>query len=238
MQNKISKAKTKLKNALSFARLKTKQTLRHLTQKDFIHVFGDSHSLVFQHEIFQIHYIGPATAHNLHSEQSATKSKQQIENTLNNLPKTKKAYALFVFGEIDARIHIYNTHKKKNIPTDDAIHTTLTNYVSYLETLKKTYPHITLMAFNVIPQGEQGNYYNYPFYADRKTRQEITVKMNTKLKELAKEKNIIFIETFDILLEPSGERKKEYIFDEIHFNNGIIPYITEEIKRKVPDFRT
>jgi lysophospholipase L1-like esterase len=223
----------KFKNGLSLAKIIAKQKLRILHNQPIIHIIGDSHALLFQHELFKIHYIGPATAYNLLSLKSSNQSKQKTIEVLDNLKKLRDPLVMFVLGEIDSRIHIYKTHKAKNIPLPQVIEQTAHRYITHLQELQKLYPHINFMLFNVLPPGEQGNFYNYEHYADRPTRLTITEQFNQKLQELTTQHQIPFIQTYHELINKNKDRLAELIFDDIHFNNKIIPFIIKDIQEKL-----
>jgi hypothetical protein len=229
MQKAISTVIRKYKNGISYLKIQVKQKIRILQNKEIIHVFGDSHSLLFQHELFKIHYIGPATAYNLGSEKSSNKSMEKISNELKTIPNNKPQKIVFVFGEIDARIHIYKIHKEKNIDIDSVIEKTSEQYIKCINKLRSMFPEFTFIVFNVLPPGEQGNYYNYRFYADRDTRLKITRKLNEKLLEITKKNDIKFVTLFDALIDSQGNRIKELIFDDIHYSNKIVKYVIKEL---------
>ena len=54
-------------------------------------------------------------------------------------------------------------------------------------------------------------------------------KMNKPLEEYAKLTDIKCINIYNKLIDESGERKRKYIFDDVHFNKKIIPHIFENI---------
>jgi hypothetical protein len=223
---------TRLQNGLKVVIRLLLQRWRILRKQTVIHVFGDSHSLLFQHPAFFIHYVGPSTAFNLRSDTSSTQSKKKIFDTLAGLDHTSRQFLMFVFGEIDARIHVYNIHKQKNRAIVDVIDATIESYEMFLREVVSVYPKCTFLVCAVVPAGEQGNYYNYPYYASRDERVEITRLMNESLERMCLRHSWTFVNVNHLLVESDGSRKKEYVFDDIHFSDRIVPFIVDDLKTK------
>lgn len=228
----IEKYKKKIKNGFSYLVINVLRKVRIVRGLPTVHVIGDSHSLLFNDPLFQIHYVGPATAYNLISNSSTNHSKQKIYEILKKLPKNKKNILLFVFGEIDCRIHIYKISKERKVSLKNVIRDTATTYINNIKDFNKKFNHIQVVIFNVLPQGEQANYYQVKYYSSRKTRMMITRELNILLEKFCKKNTIPFIKVFDKLVDSKDERKKEFIFDEVHFNSKIIPFIINEMKDK------
>lgn len=219
----------KFKGIIFFSFLGLKQSLRKILHRNIYHVIGDSHSLNFIHDQFIIHHVGPATAYKLNFEESTTNSKKKVINILNKIYKKKPINVIFVFGELDARIHIYKISKEKNINIKTLIKKTIVSYMDFLNLIKKRFPLVNIYIFNVLPQGEERNVYKFSYYATFGKRKEIAENMNELLAKYAKLNNVKFIDIYSKLIDINGNRKKEYIFDDVHFNRKIIPYITNYI---------
>lgn len=125
----------KIKHYVFFSSLSLKRIIRKFKGEPIIHVIGDSHSLLFQHDLFIIHHIGPATAFKLSSNISTTDSKKKSWHILQSLSKNNRNIVLLVFGEIDCRIHIYNASIKQNIPLEVAVQNTISAYSIFLKEL-------------------------------------------------------------------------------------------------------
>lgn len=220
------------KHILFFSYLELKRKYRRVCGLPIIHVFGDSHSLLFQHELFTIHHMGPATAFKLSANKSTTNAKQKINNSLKEFPVDKKNYFLFVFGEIDCRIHINKASKIKKISITQAISQTVRAYGEFLIETKKIFPRSIIMVLNVLPSGEQENIYDVKHYPSRDLHLEIVKKFNKELKIFCEKHDLVFLEVFDELLDKKGERIKEYVFDSVHYNKKILPFIIRELKRR------
>jgi len=141
--NKLSR--TNLKNLLHCINVIVAQFYSCLNRVPVLHVFGDSHSnLFFCHKNFLVHNVGPATAYNLINDSSSTKAKITIFKELNHIHFHEPI--LFIFGEIDCRIHIYNKYiinKSKNL--DYFIKVVVKRYISFLKDIQqKGYKNIIL----------------------------------------------------------------------------------------------
>lgn len=211
--------------------LNSKRIFRKIAGKSLYYVIGDSHTLNFLHEAFIIKHIGPATAYKLSFEKSSTNSKKKVINIVNKIYKKKHINVIFVFGELDARIHIYKISMEKNIDIDILINRTVESYMNFINLIKKKFPLITIYIFNVLPQGEEGNIYKFPYYASINKRREIAEKMNKLLEKYTKRNNIKFINIYNKLIEKNGRRKKEYVFDDVHFNRKIMSYVLDCINK-------
>lgn len=223
---------SKFKNGIQHITIFVKREFRKIRHLDTIYVVGDSHSLLFQSPIFQIIYIGPATAYRLGSKTSTNNSNQKVKNFLNTLDKNKVHKVMFVFGEIDCRIHINKFSVKSGKNIDLCIKDTIKRYISALECLQKEYPNIVPIVFNILPPGEQGNIYNVDYYASRKKRMEITRRMNHELSAICKKRKIPFIDVFNKLITSNDERIKKYIFDEVHYNGEILQIIINALRHR------
>lgn len=220
----------RIKHYLYFLFLTYRQIYRRKTDKPIIHVIGDSHALLFQNELFIIHHIGPATAYNLRSHNSSTRSREKINTLLLKLPQNKYNTVLFVFGDIDCRNHIYNISKKNNITLSLAIKNTINSYECFLKKVSDGYPHNRIILLNVLPPGEEKNIYNIQYYASRELQLKIIKEFNKQLRELCLKNNYIFLSVFNELLDNSNKRLKKYIFDSVHYNKKIVPFIIKELQ--------
>lgn len=215
--------------ALIFKYFALKRIFGRISKKEIYYVIGDSHTLSFQHEAFKIFHIGPATAFRLSSKKSTTKSRDKVLSIINKIYKGEIINVIFVFGEIDTRIHINKIANEKAMPIDKVIDNTVRSYIGFLKFVKQQYPLINIYVFNLLPQGEEGNIYNYPFYAARKERIKIAEKMNKSLRIYTEMNNLRFIYIYDQLIDKKSNRKKQYTYDLLHYNRKIMPLVLKEL---------
>jgi len=219
-----------IKGLIFFTYLKIVRKIRILINLPIYYVIGDSHTTNFLNPAFIIHHIGPATAYRLNFSKSSTHGREKVLKILKNIYKQKPLNVIFVFGELDVRIHINKTAQEKKISIANVVSSTVDSYFNFLKYIKTNFPMINIYVFNVLPQGEEGNIYNFPYYADREKRAAIAVEVNKKLEIYSKKANYKFIDIYNMLIDSKGRRKKEYVFDDVHFNRKIIKFVLEEIK--------
>jgi hypothetical protein len=195
-----------------------------------IHIIGDSHSMSFKSGSFIIHHLGPATAFNLNKNSSSTHSKKKLVKILKSLDKTNEKIIL-IFGEIDCRIHIYNTFMKneKKIPLNKIIARTIKNYEEVLDFINSK--NINFYVCSIPPAGTQGNCFNYPFYADKPTRAKIHRHFNNLLEERCRTKGYKYINLYKKVSNRNGFAIKKYMADEIHLNEYAVQFLKEDLKR-------
>lgn len=147
-----------------------------------IHIIGDSHALTFDGAPdVRCHWLGAATAMN------AWKKNKRIMEIINS----NHGEFWFCFGEIDCRIHIHNKSQETGVLEYVLINSTIDCYLNYIESMKN-YAKLSILA--IPPQGLEDNIYNYPFYANRKHRQEITDFYNATLERSCWEHSLRFID--------------------------------------------
>jgi hypothetical protein len=195
-----------------------------------IHIIGDSHSRCFERESDKsivAHWLGAATALNL------WKKNKSIEEII--FQNGKESRYFLCFGEIDCRIHIYNKHMETGVPEYVLITNTLNSYIGYASYLKRIY-NISIMA--APPQGTQENYFEYPHYATREHRQEITDYFNMWLEEFCRRDKLPFIDIWynkPDFVRPLW-RTQDFKEDKCHIKNDVahkllISYLEEHENR-------
>lgn len=214
--------------SLFFCRL-----IRQLRGGKIVHVIGDSHTLAFQHCALKVHYLGAVTAYNLIYENSSSMGREKLFKVVNSLKEGETI--MLVFGEIDARIHIYNQYMKrgKKISIEKLVSNVIRNYGQVIEEIKKR--GFKIGVYNIVPPGPQSNIYNYPYYADWETHLRITQIMNKQVKNFCMRNEFFFVDIFnqvinaEMLIKESF-RKSEYIFDDVHLNDKITKLVIEDLK--------
>lgn len=202
-----------------------------ITGEKIVHVVGDSHTLAFLHKYpFIVHHIGPATAYNLDSLDSATNSRVKLGN-IASLINPKNESILLVFGEIDCRIHIYNQyrklHKKLSIPF--LIKKTIDKYGLAMKRLRAK--NINFYVSSVVPAGSQGNIYNYKYYASFKQRALIHHFFNQELEKYCKLHNYPYLNLYKEIVDENGGIKTTYLLDKLHINANTVGIVRRLIKK-------
>ena len=200
--------------------------------KPLIHVVGDSHVVPFRGSMpFLAHHLGAATAYNLNSKTSATRSNEQLFKVIDKLGK--KDIVLLSFGEIDCRIHIYYQHKKSNgiYSVEELIDRTISNYGEVMAQLKES--GLNFCVYCVSPATKVGNEYEYPFYGSPEIRSQINRMFNEKLRAFCQKNGYVFINIFDRVSDKDGMMLKEYASDDIHLNKKAVGLVRAEMKAKL-----
>jgi len=199
-----------------------------LLNKPLIHVIGDSHIGTFKYSPrFIMHYISGATAHNLHKKISTSNSNKMLFDYIKNI-NTKKDIILLVFGEIDCRIHMYNQHKKYEIPIEDVITKTIVNYGKVMEQLKEM--NLRFGIYGVPPATTQDNHYEYPYYASPEEHVKIFRKFNDTLKMYCMLNGFKYMDIYSKVVDEKGFPLEKYKKDDIHLNRKVVKFVEEWIK--------
>lgn len=193
-----------------------------------VHVIGDSHTGMFRFSpYFVVHHLGPITAYNLGSGVSLTNSRKQLEQILHGLQKGTAL--LFVAGEIDCRLHIYNQFKRNNeqISLNELLSKTVDRYVEVMK-------ECALRGFNVsvcsiAPATKQKNKYKYPYYGDTRTQIFLKREFNRLLHEKCEQNKIGFIDLYSDVVNDDGFTKDEFQADEVHLKRCATKFVVPKI---------
>ncbi len=140
---------------------------------------------------------------------------------------------IFVFGEVDIRIHIKYQHRQTGRPVSELVRNTADRYTAYVDSLRKQGNNIHV--FNVVPTGNFSTpealrwkkTLSYPFLASRDERTAYTEMLNQELAGYCNQRDIPFIDIYKHLIDESGRRKKELIYDYSHLNNSTADLVLE-----------
>lgn len=171
-----------------------------------IHVFGDSHSsysfcskmapksenyVVNKFTIplnFFVHYLGPKTMYRV------SRDKQNFIN-LQKYNVKDNSVAIYCFGEIDARCHVYNQIQKSRLE-DDVINILVNNYINAILEISKDYKNIFNIICCIMPPADVHDS-KIPIAGTLLDRIRYTQKMNTLLMEKSKRNNFGFLNYYN-----------------------------------------
>ena len=200
-----------------------------LFHRAIIHVIGDSHLRPFVFKSpFLLHHISQATAYNLNKENSFSQSKRYLNSFLPGIDKDRDVL-LLVFGEIDARVHIYLQYKKNDgqISIEKIISSTVEKYG---ETIRKLKDDGFAVCVHGIPPAARTSFIsNLPFLGTPEQRSEISREFNKQLGALCRESNVPYIDVQSISTDENGFMKKEYAADEVHLNGKAVIFARNRI---------
>jgi hypothetical protein len=202
-----------------------------------IHVIGDSHLRPFTFRSpFLLHHISQATAHNLNKDNSFSRSKQYLNSFLPAIDK-RRDVLLLVFGEIDARVHIYLQYEKNNRKTSigKLLDATVARYGETIGKLKDD--GFAVCVHGLPPAARKDFESELPFLGSPEQRSEISREFNEKLKEFCLKSEVVFIDMQSIAADENGFIKKEYAADEVHLNGKIVSFARERIVKELGNRR-
>lgn len=210
-----------------------------------IHVIGDSHTQAFFFQRpFIVHYIGASTAYNIDEGTSTRKTKNKLGRIVSKID-AEKDILMLVFGEIDARIHIYYQYEKRDrqFTIEQLINMTIEKYGKKIIQLKSK--GIDLCIYGIPPAAvTEKNHYGYRFYGTPAQRSAISRSFNKSLKAFCEDNGLLYIDVQSVTADPEGFIKSGYNMDDIHVNSKIVPFTRDFIFkafngrkkfRKVPD---
>jgi len=201
----------------------------NLFNRAVIHVIGDSHlrPFIFKRP-FSLHHISQATAYNLNKDSSFSQSKRYLNSFLPAINKQRDVL-LLVFGEIDARVHIFLQYEKNNekISIERLIEATVEKYGETIRRLKAE--GFAVCVHGIPPAARKDFESNLPFLGSPEQRSQISRDFNRKLGALCRRSGVTFIDMQSIAADENGFMKKEYAADEVHLNTKIVPFARDRI---------
>ena len=201
----------------------------NLFNRAIIHVIGDSHvrPFVFRSP-FLVHHISQATAYNLDKENSFSQSKRYLNSFLPEVNKERDVL-LLVFGEIDARVHIYSQYKKNNgeISVERIIEATAGKYGETIRGLRDD--GFAVCVHGIPPAARENFVSSLPFLGTPEQRSGISSMFSKKLGEFCHKNGIPYIDVQSVSADENGFMKKQYVADGVHLNGQIVPFAREGI---------
>jgi lysophospholipase L1-like esterase len=200
-----------------------------LFNRAIIHVIGDSHLRPFAFRSpFLLHHISQATAYNLNKDNSFSRSKIYLNSFLPAINKQRDVL-LLVFGEIDARVHIYLQYEKNNekISIERLIDTTVARYGEAIRRLKDN--GFAVCVHGLPPAARKDFESNLPFLGSPEQRSDISREFNRKLGDFCRKSGVPFIDMQSIAADANGFIKKEYAADEVHLSGKVVPFARNKI---------
>ncbi|MCJ7515617.1 MAG: hypothetical protein MUO89_06590 [Dehalococcoidia bacterium] len=200
-----------------------------LFDRAIIHVIGDSHLRPFAFRSpFLLHHISQATAYNLNKDKSYSQSKIYLNSFLPAINKQRDVLFL-VFGEIDARVHIYLQYEKNNkkISIERLIESTVERYGETIGRLKND--GFAVCVHGLPPAARKDFESKLPFLGSPEQRSEISREFNKKLGDFCRKNEVLFIDMQSIAADAKGFIKREYAADEVHLSGKVVPFARDRI---------
>lgn len=159
-------------------------------------------------------HVGPGLAYNLNRYGTTVKAREKIDYLLENwIPKHGRL--LFVFGEIDIRVHVIKQAESQNLPVQDVLIQIADHYMDFLSSLKND--HKIYIWGPVASQSDQGKVDpHYPRYGKMENRNRATELFNGIMRSKCKENGISYLSVFHELIDDNYRTKSEYYMDSVH----------------------
>ena len=202
-----------------------------------IHTIGDSHVMPFIYRCpFLVHHISQATAHNLVRAGSFTRSSEYLALFLTRVNK-KRDVVFLVFGEIDARVHIYLQYGKsgKTVSLETLIDNTVARYGLAIQRIKDE--GYAVCIHGIPPAASKEFITALPFAGKARERSEISRVFNDKLRAFCRSIEVPYVDIQSIASDQNGFIKKYYLADEVHCNGRIVPFTRENIAVAFADIK-
>jgi lysophospholipase L1-like esterase len=206
-----------------------------LSNSCVIHVIGDSHVKPFIYKCpFLVEHISQATAYNLVKEHSFTRSAEFLRMFVSRINRQRDVVFL-VFGEIDARVHIYLQYGKsgKSISLDTLIERTVERYGLAISKIKQD--GFAVCVHGIPPAASKEFITALPFSGKPRERSEISKKFNDRLRDFCKSIDVPYVDIQSIASNENGFIKKFYLADEVHCNSRIVPFTKKTIMAAFAD---
>ncbi len=198
-----------------------------------IFAVGDSHS----RRCFENHHIiadsRVLTGYNKLDGKTAYNLERHQEKLLKILKPLREKELIFCFGEVDVRLHIKYKHLQLGVPIEQLIARTAERYTSHVKKLRNDGYRIHV--FNVVPTGDflgpaaekwqQG--LSYPFNTTCEERSNYTEQLNNAYARCCDELQIPFIDIYQYLVDNTGKRRQDLVFDFAHIGNSCADLVLE-----------
>lgn len=172
-----------------------KRLLRYLNRhcaRRTIFVLGDSHALVFNHDLFRLAFpfsrfevcsVGGATVSGLENPNSKTQAQQTFARALQAAPEDSTV--LLLLGEVDTGFVIWHRAKKYALSVDEMMSQAVENYLRLIQTVKERHrPVVISTPLPTIRDGSAlGDVANQrkEISATQHERTELTIRFNTAM---------------------------------------------------------
>jgi len=198
-----------------------------------IFAVGDSHS----RRCFENHPLiadsRVLAGHNKLDGKTAFNIERHEKKLMRILTPLRNKELILCFGEVDVRLHIKYKHQQLGIPVEQLIDATAHKYISYVAKLRNK--GFSIHVFNVVPTGdflgEEADKWKkglqYPFTATYEERTYYTELLNGAYAVNCTELQVPFIDIYHNLVDETGRRKKELVFDFAHLDHSCADFVMD-----------
>lgn len=181
-----------------------------------IHVIGDSHSRAFSSSSDPkcvVHWVGPKTMFGLRKPTAVNGAPLDACS----LGAVAGEGALFVFGEIDVRVHIGRVRDREKRTLEDIVADLVEHYLNAVE--RSAQKGVRCAVAAVLPPSEKGLNASYPFYGSLGERVEIQRVLNQHLRAACKERGLLFLDYVDFYANSDGSLNHAFSDGHVHIRS-------------------
>ena len=119
---------------------------------------------------------------------------------------TEEDIVVFIFGEIDVRVHIGKQKDHMARDLDEIIKTLANNYIHTIVDNKNLFNNVTFIIMSVIPPAPNhvSDSKEYPVYGGVQDRVLIAKKINAQLEALAFKNGFLFLDIYPLYADEQG----------------------------------
>lgn len=139
---------------------------------------------------------------------------------------------MFIFGEIDCRVHLIKQAELQRKELREVIETCVDRYVEFArEVANMGYEVLCFGVAGSTPQeGSFGQNNEFPAFGTSTQRNEATRTFNILLEEKTKKQGIGFVSIFNILVDEQNVTQTKYYVDGTHLSQRVMPEVVKNIK--------
>ena len=188
-----------------------------------IHVIGDSHSRLFNNVPgCKVRHIGPRTMYGL--RHGVPSGNSRIPLDMRNFGVKPNEYVVYVFGEIDVRTHIgrirdriISQHPENNNLLDEILDDLVDNYIHLILDNQQQSQCLSVVAA-IVPPSDLIENPDFPFYGPIGDRVLIQQQLNTKLKDVCHQHNILYLDYISKYTNTDGTLNYEMSDGHVHLH--------------------
>ena len=170
-------------------------------------------------------HIGPSIAFSLNRYKTRSRTMEKVDHIFNEKIIPAGAMAVFSFGEIDLRAHVYRLVDAE-VGVEEMVGRVAANYRDFLIDMKQRGHALGVWA--AIAQCPDDRIIRrYPVFGTELERNQATRLFNARMKEICRDLGVSFFSVFDDLVDQDGKTRFEYYrnADPIHITQKARPLL-------------
>jgi hypothetical protein len=213
---------------------------------------GDSHALFFAGtpqkmaatdtpDLFAPHIrtitVGPALAWNLTVHDSSQLGRERTLAALCGLrDHDYKGWVMLSFGAIDLHAHVTRHALESGLIT--AVTNIANRYLAFIDEARQIYPQLAIWGVPGATPDERVPIFEY-FYGKVATngseidRNFCVMLFNRYLEKHLTEKKIPFLTVHDMVIQPDGRTRPDYLYDGNHLHRDFLPYVFDLLEARL-----